>query len=118
MVASDGGIFSFGLSRFHGSMGDQHLNSPVQSLVPDPDGTGYWLVAGDGGIFAFEAPFLGSMGGTPLNRPITGMVSSGTGYLMVATDGGIFAFGGADFFGSLGDHPPAQPIVAVAALDV
>jgi hypothetical protein len=118
MVASDGGIFTFGLARFFGSMGDQRLNAPVQSLVPDPDGVGYWLVAGDGGIFAFDAPFLGSMGDTRLNQPIVGMVSSGSGYLMVASDGGIFTFGEASFFGSLGDHPPAAPIVAVAALDV
>jgi hypothetical protein len=25
-----------------------------------PDGSGYWTVAQDGGIFAFDAPFLGS----------------------------------------------------------
>jgi hypothetical protein len=63
---------------------------------------------------------VGSLRGVPLSKPIVGMAStpSGAGYWLVATDGGIFAFGGADFFGSLGDHPPAQPIVAVAALDV
>jgi hypothetical protein len=27
---------------------------------------GYYLVAADGGIFSFGAPFLGSMGGKPL----------------------------------------------------
>ena len=30
--------------------------------LPDADGVGYWLVASDGGIFAFQAPFRGSMG--------------------------------------------------------
>ena len=49
MVASDGGIFAFGDARFVGSMGGRRLNAPVQSLVPDPDGAGYWLVAADGG---------------------------------------------------------------------
>ena len=40
------------------------------------DGKGYWLVASDGGMFAFgDAPFLGSMGGTPLVAPVTGMAS-------------------------------------------
>ena len=35
---------------------------------------GYWLVASDGGIFAFgDAAFHGSMGGEPLNRPVVGM---------------------------------------------
>jgi hypothetical protein len=30
-------------------------------------------VAADGGIFSFSAPFFGSEGGLPLNRPIVGM---------------------------------------------
>ena len=33
-------------------------------MAATPDGRGYWLVASDGGIFAFgDAPFHGSMGG-------------------------------------------------------
>ncbi len=117
MVASDGGIFSFGDARFYGSMGGVRLNQPVQSLVPDPDGAGYWLVAADGGVFAFEADFRGSMGATRLNKPVTGMVPFGNGYLMVGEDGGIFNFSDKPFHGSLGDKPPAKPIVSVAALD-
>jgi ribosomal protein L24E len=117
MVASDGGIFAFGDARFSGSMGSKRLNAPVQSLVPDGDGSGYWLVASDGGIFAFEAPFKGSMGTTKLSRPVTGMVRYGDGYLMVGEDGGIFNFSSAPFAGSLGGHPPAQPIVSVAAVN-
>jgi hypothetical protein len=116
MVASDGGIFAFGDAVFAGSMGGKRLNAPVQSLVPDGDGHGYWLVASDGGIFAFDAPFRGSMGGTRLNKPIVGMVRYGAGYLMVGADGGIFNFSTSAFAGSLGDKPPASPVVAVAAL--
>ena len=116
MVAGDGGIFSFGDARFFGSMGSTRLNKPVMSMAADPDGVGYWLVASDGGIFAFDAGFYGSMGSTPLNKPVSGMVPGGAGYLMVAEDGGIFAFGDVAFHGSLGAHPPASPIVAVALL--
>ncbi|HKN38926.1 MAG TPA: hypothetical protein VJ456_07455, partial [Acidimicrobiia bacterium] len=120
MVASDGGIFTFGDAHFRGSMGGQHLNAPVQSLVPNRSGLGYWLVASDGGIFAFgDAAFRGSMGGTRLNRPMTGMVRSGDGYLMVGEDGGIFDFSGTanGFKGSLGANPPADPITSVAVLE-
>ena len=116
MVASDGGIFAFGDAGFRGSMGATRLNAPVQSLVPTLDGTGYWLVASDGGIFAFGAPFKGSMGGQKLNKPVTGMVRYSDGYLMVGQDGGIFNFSNQPFLGSLGDKPPANPIVSVAAL--
>ncbi|MGH9023500.1 MAG: hypothetical protein ACRDV9_10440, partial [Acidimicrobiia bacterium] len=77
--------------------------------------TGYWLVASDGGVFAFGAPFRGSMGGKPLNKPMTGMVPYGTGYLMVAEDGGIFVFSDRPFSGSLGSRPPTRPVVSVAA---
>jgi hypothetical protein len=55
------------------------------------------------------------MGGTPLNKPVTGMVRFGNGYLMVGEDGGIFNFSNKPFLGSLGSKPPDSPIVSVAA---
>ena len=84
-------------------------------LSPTPDNRGYWLVASDGGVFAFGAPFRGSLGSTVLNRPVNGLVAYGNGYLMVASDGGVFNFSDRAFVGSLGSHPPAAPIVAIAA---
>ena len=44
------------------------------------------------------------------------MVAYGNGYLMVASDGGVFDFSNRPFFGSLGAHPPAAPVVAIAAI--
>jgi hypothetical protein len=80
--------------------------------------TGYRFVASDGGIFSYGAgaPFLGSMGGTHLNKPIVGMavMPGGDGYDMVATDGGIFNFGSAQFYGSTGAIQLNQPIVGMA----
>ena len=81
-------------------------------------GNGYWLVASDGGVFAFgDARFFGSTGGLTLNRPIVGMAATTTaaGYWMVASDGGIFAFGDAAFLGSTGSITLARPIVGMAA---
>jgi hypothetical protein len=92
------------------------LNAPVQSLVPDGDGRGYWVVATDGGIFAFDAPFRASMGAVRLNRPVTGMVRFGNGYLMVGDYGGILSFSDQPFLGSLGATTPTVPVVAIAAL--
>jgi hypothetical protein len=64
LVASDGGIFTFGDAQFHGSTGNLRLNQPVVGMTPTPDGGGYWLVASDGGIFTFgDAQFYGSAAG-------------------------------------------------------
>ena len=55
------------------------------------DGRGYWVVASDGGLFAFgDAGFYGSTGSLPLNQPVVGMAATpdGAGYWLVASDGG------------------------------
>ena len=63
-------------------------------MAAAPGGGGYWLVASDGGIFNYgTAPFLGSMGGTPLNAPIVGMAATASGYWLAAKDGGVFNYG-------------------------
>ena len=80
-------------------------------MAATPDGRGYWLVASDGGVFAYgDAAFHGSTGNLVLNRPVVGMAATpdGRGYWLVASDGGIFAFGDAGFHGSAGDLV-AQP---------
>ena len=64
LVASDGGIFTFGDAKFYGSTGAMRLNQPIVGMAPTPSGRGYWLVASDGGIFSFgDAKFYGSTGG-------------------------------------------------------
>ncbi|MGH2690741.1 MAG: DUF11 domain-containing protein, partial [Actinomycetota bacterium] len=81
--------------------------TPGVVLPPEPLQTSsYWMVASDGGVFAFgEAPFSGSMGGIKLNKPMVGIAGTptGNGYWTVASDGGIFAFGDAAFHGSTGN---------------
>ena len=116
LVASDGGVFSYGDARFHGSTGGVRLVQPIVGMATTPDGGGYWMVASDGGIFAFgDAPFHGSTGGVRLVKPIEAMVATpdGHGYWMVASDGGIFAFGDATFHGSMGGKPLSAPIAGM-----
>ncbi|HEX4082985.1 MAG TPA: hypothetical protein VHX40_08485, partial [Acidimicrobiales bacterium] len=121
---SDGAVSVLGAAgdscpdEFHGSMAGQPLNQPIVGMASTPDGAGYWLVAADGGIFAFgDAQFYGSMGGRSLNQPIVGMASTpdGKGYWLVAADGGLFAFGDAGFHGSMGGQPLNKPVVGMAA---
>ena len=74
------------------------MNQPIVGMASTPSGNGYWLVASDGGIFAFgDAQFFGSTGSIHLNQPIVGMASTptGSGYWLVASDGGMFTFGDA-----------------------
>ncbi|MEO6120642.1 MAG: superoxide dismutase family protein [Acidimicrobiales bacterium] len=80
-------------------------------------GAGYWLVASDGGVFAFgDARFHGSTGAIRLNQAMVGMAStpSGQGYWLVAADGGIFAFGDAAFRGSTGSLRLNKAVVGMA----
>ena len=62
--ASDGGVFSFGDTQFHGSIPGlglnpagsgmpNSLNAPIVGMVPSHDQGGYFMVASDGGVFAF-----------------------------------------------------------------
>ncbi|MGD0394689.1 MAG: N-acetylmuramoyl-L-alanine amidase, partial [Acidimicrobiales bacterium] len=46
LVASDGGIFSFGDAPFYGSEGGTRLSAPVVGMTAAPTGNGYWLVLG------------------------------------------------------------------------
>ena len=55
---------------------EQRLTSPLSVLQIDLISPGYWLVARDGGVFAIGAPFLGSLGGVPLDGPVMGIASS------------------------------------------
>ena len=55
---------------------------------PTPSSQGYWLVASDGGIFAFgDAGFHGSTGNIRLTKPVVGMAVTpdGGGYWLVAS---------------------------------
>ncbi|MHB1567800.1 MAG: hypothetical protein ACYC0H_01230, partial [Solirubrobacteraceae bacterium] len=80
---------------------------PVVGIAATPDGRGYWLAAGDGGVFTYgDAGFEGSVANLRLNRPVVGIAAAtaDNGYRLVGADGGVFSFGSATFEGSL----PAQ----------
>ena len=126
MVAADGGVFAVGDARFAGSLrgeltrilGPPGLPAhPVVGIVPDPDGSGYWMVGRDGGVFSFAAPFRGSLpelvSYEALHAPIGGMVSYGRGYMLIGADGGVFNFSNRPFAGSASGHANS-PVVGIA----
>jgi hypothetical protein len=82
--------------------------APSPGPVPSPAPTvpaapgGYRLVASDGGIFSFNAPFYGSTGNRALPAPVVSTVSTpdGKGYWLLGADGTVYPFGDAGSYGS------------------
>jgi hypothetical protein len=65
-------------------------------MVPTRTGRGYWLIAVDGGVFAFgDATYLGS--GATTGRRFIGAAPTptGNGYWLVGDDRKLLAFGDA-----------------------
>jgi len=100
-------------------MAGQKLDKPVVGIAATTDGGGYWLVAGDGGVFSLgDAAFHGSLPGLHLTsyKPIVGILSPDNGgYCVIGNDGGVYSFGDAPFAGSLGGKKLSSPIVSGAA---
>ncbi len=129
LASADGGVYAFD-APFHGSLPSLGVTpaAPVVGIAADPGtpagpGTaadpsagGYWLAGADGGVYAFDAPFHGSLPGlgvTPA-APVVGIAadpgtaagSTAGGYWLAGVDGGVYAFD-APFHGS--DEASAGP---------
>jgi hypothetical protein len=64
LVASDGGIFTYGDAGFYGSAGAIRLAEPIVGMAATTDAGGYWFDAADGGVFTYgDAEFHGSASG-------------------------------------------------------
>ena len=127
LVASDGGIFSYN-TGFYGSIpglglnpsgsGLPHsLNAPIVGMVPSATAHGYFMVASDGGVFAFgDAHFAGScpgFGGCAGSAVAVVPDASGNGYWVVTSTGNVYGFGDATYFGAPGLQ--GTPITSAAA---
>ena len=111
LVASDGGIFSFGNAKFSGSLGGQAISSPIVGLASMPYTAGaYWMVSADGQVYSFGgATNYGSALGVA-SAPIVAMATTadGDGYWLVDNSGRVYAYGDAKSYGDL-------PSIGVAA---
>ena len=102
---------------YEGSLGGTPLNAPVAGAAVTGDGKGYWLVAADGGVFAFgDAVFAGSAVGSAAGSsasPAVGLAAPTGGYWVAHADGTVSALGTT----SLGQLPtaPSTPVVGIAA---
>ncbi len=123
--ASDGGVFAFGDSGYYGSVPGlglhpagsglpNSLDAPIVGMVPSADGGGYFMVASDGGVFAFgDALFAGSCPGIGgCNGAAVAVMpdASGNGYWLVTQSGYVYTFGDAPYFGAPG--PQGVPVTS------
>jgi hypothetical protein len=124
LAASDGGVFAFnapfvgsipGLGLHPAGSGLPHsLNQPIVGMVPSPNGQGYYMVAADGGVFAFNSTFAGScpaIGGCSGAAVAVAPDASGNGYWLATSTGHIYSFGGARYLGAPGAQ--SSPITSM-----
>ncbi len=119
LVASDGGIFAFGNAGYYGSIPGsglqpagsglpRSLNAPIVGMVPSSDGGGYFMVASDGGVFAFgDARFEGScpgIGGCLGAAVAVVPDATGNGYWVMTSTGAVYPFGDATNYGQPGQQ--------------
>ena len=78
---------------------------PVRPAAPD----GYWLLAGDGAVYAYGRPFFGAV-----PRPAVAITAtpSRRGYWILDANGGVYAFGDAPFHGALPGRPVRDLVAA------
>jgi hypothetical protein len=124
LVASDGGVFAFnapfvgslpGLGLHPAGSGLPHsLDQPVVGMVPSASGQGYYMVAADGGVFAFNSTFAGScpgIGGCSGAAVAVAPDATGDGYWLATSTGHVYSFGDAPYFGAPG--PQSSPITSM-----
>lgn len=130
LVASDGGIFSFGDAGFFGSIPGlgihpagsglpNSLNAPIVGMVSSADGKGYFMVASDGGVFAFgDATFSGSCPGSGgcsgAAVAVVPTLMTGSGYWLMTATGHVYGFG-VPSYGEPG--PQSSPITSASVTD-
>jgi hypothetical protein len=82
-------------------------------MAVTPSGKGYWLVARDGGVFAFgDAKYKGSLGGMFTgSRFVAIQVTRRGGYSIVDDNGAVFGFGDAKDYFTKGAGFLSAPVV-------
>ncbi len=96
-------------------MGNRHIDGPIVAIAATDSG-GYWLAGSDGGIYALDAPFFGSMGSHPPYNSIRGLaaIPHGGGYWMVDWGGQVYGFAH-HTLGSLANRIPAIPVTDIVS---
>jgi hypothetical protein len=112
MVASDGGVFTFGDAKFEGSCPSVGgCSGAAVAVMPDASGNGYWLVTATGHVYAFgdAATTYGAPGPQSVLVTSAMRTTDGGGYWILFANGVVDAYGDAPNLGG--------PTGSVTALD-
>ena len=117
---ADGGVFTFGQSRFYGSLPGIHKHvNDIMAILPSSTATGYVLVGADGGAFVFGSGvrFYGSLPGQGVRvSDVVGiaLTPDDGGYFMAGADGNVYGFGNAHAGGTPAGLSSNLPVAAIA----
>ena len=118
LLASDGGVFSFGDAHFYGSTGAMKLERAGRRMGTAAGGNGYWLARPRRRHVLLRrrarssARCPASAGARAAPRPSRSPAThTGHGYWMLLADGRVVPFGDAEQYG---DAPAASQPVAFA----
>ncbi len=126
LALKDGAVYAFGNARSYGDLrgdswrggaGDIAPGAPIVGISSTPDGKGYFLLAGDGSVYAFgDAKYHGSRGDYKASGAPVGIATdlATGGYWIATSTGHVYNFG-APFHGSQ-TAAHFSPIVAIAPL--
>jgi len=100
VATESGNVLRYGDVGNHGSLKSKKItpSQPITDIASRRDGGGYWLLGGDGGVFAFgSAQYLGrapKWGGEGYYKSIVS-TPSGNGYWVISKLGTAYEFGDA-----------------------
>ncbi len=120
MVASDGGVFTFGDARFAGSCpGIGGCAGAAVAVMPDASGNGYWVVTATGNVYSFgDATYFGGPGNQGSLVTSAVRTPDGQGYWILFANGTVAGFGDAADLGgpsaAVGGADPAAAIFTTA----
>jgi hypothetical protein len=115
-ATSDGTVFAYGVARFGGSPGSAPPG-PLVSIAGKSDGSGYWVLRADGGVYHYgSANWYGApdtvSGGITSPAAAIAAAPDGHGYWVATRAGTVYSYGSAHYKG----HPGANGgIVAIVS---
>jgi hypothetical protein len=95
-------MFTFGDAKYYGSLGSQHLTSPVVGIAVTPDGKGYWMVTAAGAVYHFgSAKYYGQpLALHPRSIVQIAPTPTGKGYFVLSSDSHLYTYGDAKYHGA------------------